>query len=559
MNAELVGSHSQFAQRRLDYVDLLARLAPEKPNKLLCCGAELMSYFLNGNNWKGKHYRERWFYQALRRIYKDLTCAYSLHTIRQAIALLVELGILLVKKNDRELNSRNGQDKTHAYLIDSSRLEAALADLASQSKESKKGRKKSQPAIDETRCVNDETRCVNDETRCVSVETHTKIYSIDSSKNSSSLLEEREEMNFVQEEEVPDPWTVDEDEVEQEELASLRNTQEIPQKQEDSGEDQFSAALDSNYVELTQANPEPLPKPECSEVLQSDLKPLPKLKSDRLSGFRSDAERDGFYQALLELGKSQGKKSPAAWSSTIIKSINAGEPCQYLSEYREGQQVGSSEKQEWEIAPGQVFPLFISYLKTSLKKPEMTDEQAIAAAHQQLKDVNLARSLWEFCKRCIANLQDDWEKQKQLGVQNAYLHPELLPEREVSVEELRSAIASLQAGSIQLQGLPETAARAELEPAKELSSDPEPAPPSPAELQERLNSPALAALARMTARNLGYHVEDGLIFPADEMPSVETLRSLLANPLTAPKVERLIAAHREWGLWIDEGGELQDF
>jgi hypothetical protein len=52
----------------------------------------------------------------------------------------------------------------------------------------------------------------------------------------------------------------------------------------------------------------------------------------------------------------------------------------------------------------------------------------------------------------------------------------------VSFEQAASAIASLQDGSIQLQGLPEsaklTSATAELEPANELSTDPEPEPPA---------------------------------------------------------------------------------
>jgi hypothetical protein len=222
--------------------------------------------------------------------------------------------------------------------------------------------------------------------------------------------------------------------------------------------------------------------------------------------------------------------------------------------------VGSCEQQEWEIAPGQVFPRFISYLTTRLKKAEMTDEQAIVTAHQQLKDVNLARSLWESCKRYIAKYQEDWEKQKQLGVQNAYLPPELLPEREVNVEQVGNAIASLQDGSIQLQGLAESAARPELEPAKEVSTDPEPEPPSPAELQEKLNSPLQAPLARMMARNAGYRIEEGLVLPGGEgMPCLEYLRSLMTNPINARKVKRLIAAHPEWGFWIDKDGEIQDF
>lgn len=52
------------------------------------------------------------------------------------------------------------------------------------------------------------------------------------------------------------------------------------------------------------------------------------------SGFTSNEERDAFYEVLVELGKSKGVRSPVAWSAAIVKSIDAGEPCQYLIEFR---------------------------------------------------------------------------------------------------------------------------------------------------------------------------------------------------------------------------------
>jgi hypothetical protein len=194
----------------------------------------------------------------------------------------------------------------------------------------------------------------------------------------------------------------------------------------------------------------------------------------------------------------------------------------------------------------------------------MTDEQAIVTAHQQLKDVNLARSLWESCKRYIAKYSDDWEKQKQLGVQNAYVPPELLPEREVSLEQVGNAIASLQSGCAQLEPvepaeLPSAAADA-LEPAKELPTEPEPESVSLGTLQQKLDSPVQAPLARMRAKKMGYRIEEGLVLPGgEEIPSVEYLASLLTSFITARKVQRLIAAHPEWGFWIDAAGEIQDF
>ena len=556
---------SQFLIRNNDYIDLLAQMMAELSTQLsthftpqtlargLGCAAELMNYFQHWNEWKRSHYREDWFYQPLRKIYDDLKGIYSFKIIRGAIALLRELEFLSVKQNERALDGRNGGDRTHRYLLHYNRVAAALAKFkatfSSQSKKSKEAE-----TLDASPFVLCETPSSTSKTPNFTAETYTKILSIDPSKK-YSLLEEREELNFVQEE-IEDPWTVEEDEVAQEVLASFSNTQEMSQEQ-DSGKDHFSAAPEPKCSEVVQPDLKPLSKSECSKVVQPHLKPLPKLKSDRVSGFQSQEERDGFYQALLELGKSQGKRSPVAWASAIIKSINAGDPCQYLIEYRDGQQVGISEKQEWEIAPGQVFPVFISFLKARLKKAEMTEEQAIESAHRQVKDVNLARSLWESCKRSIANYQADWENQKQLGVQTPYLPPELLPEREVSVEQVGSAIASLHSGSIQLQGLPESALTKELEPANE------PELLSPVVLQEKVDSALQAPLARMMARKAGYRIEEGLVLPAGEgMPCVEYLRSLLNTTnraVTVRKIEQLIEKNPNWGYYFDEFGGLWGF
>ena len=62
------------------------------------------------------------------------------------------------------------------------------------------------------------------------------------------------------------------------------------------------------------------------------------------------------------------------------------------------------------------------------------------------------------------------------------------------------------------------------------------------------------------ARKMGYRIEEGLVLSGgEEIPSVEYLASLLTNPITARKVERLIAVHPEWGFWINAAGEIQDF
>jgi hypothetical protein len=178
-------------------------------------------------------------------------------------------------------------------------------------------------------------------------------------------------------------------------------------------------------------------------------------QSDALHGFKSQEERDGFYQELLELGKNKsGVRSPAGWANQILKSVNVGEPCEYLNEYRRGEPVGTCEKQEWEIKPGSPFPDFISYLKRTFEANYMTAEQATEAVFKAMRDVNEARTLWNGYKRRLVNVSDGWKRQEALGVSNAYIPAEVLPEKQVTIEEAAAAIQTLVTNSVQLHELP---------------------------------------------------------------------------------------------------------
>jgi len=178
---------------------------------------------------------------------------------------------------------------------------------------------------------------------------------------------------------------------------------------------------------------------------------LKRPKSENtLNGFESQRERDGFYQKLLELGRNKsGIHSPVAWAGSIIQSINAGAPCEYLNEYRLNLPVGTCEKREWEIVPGKPLPQFVSYLKRRFLTNAITDEQAIAEAHKALKNPNQAADLWNSCKRTIKNTSAQWQRDEALGVSNAYLPPELLPEEEVDLSEAVEAMEQLHIASLQ--------------------------------------------------------------------------------------------------------------
>jgi hypothetical protein len=175
-----------------------------------------------------------------------------------------------------------------------------------------------------------------------------------------------------------------------------------------------------------------------------------------LRGFNSQEEKDGFYQALLELGKQKAQvRSPVGWANNIIKDINTGGLCEYLNEYRRGEPLGMCEKQEWEIAPGQVYPRFLRFLNCRLKTNQMSGEQSIAAAHKALRDKGEAMELWESFKRTVVNFASQWERDKTLGVSGAYVPPELLPDAEVTIEQAAVAMQLLQSNSLQSHQSPE--------------------------------------------------------------------------------------------------------
>lgn len=82
-------------------------------------------------------------------------------------------------------------------------------------------------------------------------------------------------------------------------------------------------------------------------------------------------------------------------------------------------------------------------------------------------------------RRCA----DKWEKQKALGVSNAYIPAEVLLEKQVTIEEAAAAIQTLVTNSEQLHELPSATANEALpatakEPEPKLEADPDPQPES---------------------------------------------------------------------------------
>lgn len=549
-----------------EHKELLERLAPGEKTRVVCCAAKLINYFGRWQDWKKSLYPTDWIYQPLQDIRKDLLDEHSLHVIRDAIALLERLGLLSKRKNSRADNRRNGQDRTYQYRLHVGRIESDLERLFSDSGPEPL---ETNPFVSsEEPTFNVESSTFGSEEPTFSVEQYTQIPSMIPATDSCSLSEAREQLEFLakEEDECEDPW-VDEapgesitsecQQLEQEELKPHLGKNEVQeenlsQERLEAGEDNYSAAV------------------------------VPQIKLKRVnSGFLSQEEENSFYRALLELGKNMsGVQRPRGWAISIIRSVKNGEPCAYLDEYRRGELVGAGEQHEWEVAPGQPHPRFIRYLKERLMKKGMTPEQAIDEAFKKLRDVNEASSLWESCKRTIANLQDEWEKQQALGVSSAYIPPELLPEREVSEEEAALAMHQLQANCVQVPAIAPsgtdllpaaqqmsllesaetqdlalpTATAFESAPGADLS---EPMPLD--KVQETLNRGRIGeTMARLWLRanpHWGYAIVDGLVVMEDGSPlPLAHLQWLYdCGGANRARVLRLLNEKKEeWGLCVED-------
>jgi uncharacterized protein YoaH (UPF0181 family) len=333
------------------------------------------------------------------------------------------------------------------------------------------------------------------------------IYKEKPNQNQISLSQESENQFFELSKELEVSITEEIKEQGQLDLPSFSEVKAEPRKSQDqqnSGEGQFSAAAPVKILErsynVNHARP-----------------------NYHLNGFESQEEKDGFYQALLELGKQKAEvRSPVGWVCNIIKDINAGGTCEYLNEYRRGEPLGMCEKQEWENAPGEPYPRFLTFLRRRLKTNQMSSEQAIAAVHKALRDTNQAKELWESFKRTAVNFADQWERDKALGLSSAYVPPELLPDAEVAIEEAAQAMSALQEGSVQVQSraLPD-APQPAIEPAAAVV-EPEPSLEEKVTVWQKMwNAPNAELFGRKMVRK--FVLETPGVILTDDGPVLETV------------------------------------
>lgn len=556
MVALLPKSQTKLTVMYREHQELLEHLAPEEKPRVICCAAKLINYFGRWQSWKKSIYPTEWIYQPLQAIRHDLLKEHSIHVIREAILLLERLDFLERRKNERGVNYRNGQDKTHQYYLHRDRIQQALKNVFGGS-EAK--------SLDDTREFDSETSKLKPEIREFNVETHTQIPSIDSCPNSCSLSEEREKLDFLAKEEEEE--NSQEEDVIPTSFAPSQDSTNLLQQSKDSGLDKCSAPLQ------LKKNQNDLPTPE---------------------GWND------FYPQLLEYARREGKSSPAGWTSKvshqILQELAAGRPHCLWSDFQNGFLLGASEfggQREW-LNPEthEPWPYFQEALiehfqhemaeHTKEVKSRFNVAGKVTAILAQPKKAAL---YWTELKREIIKYRLRWERDRNLGISQPYLPPYYSDRTEPSLQEAAQAMGELKGDANQLESaaatnsLPPTQADLPLMPPQppqqqaclplreEEDSLAEPASveekPSMQELQERLNLRTYAAVTRILVGanpQWGYVIVENLVLPAaGEAPSPEYLRSLLANPITAPKVRRLIEANPSWGFFIDQEGQLWEF
>ncbi len=523
---------SPISLMKREHKVLLDTLAPEAQTRIRCCAARLISYFEHWKRWKHSHYPSVWIYQPLSDIRKDLMDEYSIHVIRDAIALLERLGFLSRRKNNRAINLRNGQDRTHQYLLHSDRIEKALERSFDH---------KTAETLVNSPFVNSDTPSFTDEISNVSSDTsnftadkYTQIPYIDSFTDSCTLSEAREKN-----------------------LACHKEKEEDGQKEGN----QPSLFLQQEKIELL---------PQNKNLVKDKSSAPPQLKKHQ-NDMQVPERWEEFCEKLIEYARRESKASPAGWAKAVARDVlaelNAGRSHCYWADFVAGHAIGTAEhgEREW-INPenGEPWPAFTQALTYKFQHGAATPNgkktnaggvksafDVQAEVNEVLRDPSLAAAYWSCLKSEIVYYEEVYNKQEARGVQSIHL-PVYLRDHEVpSLEVAAQAMNHLSRADNQ-QALPPGSAEESAAPIDDEK-------PPIEELQKRLDcklTNGVVRLALNTQRHWGYRLDEtGLILPV-EQPSVEFLESLLHSPATADRAQRLV---ERLGFVIDEDGHLWEF
>ena len=156
-----------------------------------------------------------------------------------------------------------------------------------------------------------------------------------------------------------------------------------------------------------------------------------KLHSDRaavnLAPWRSPQELSLFYAALVEaLPRTENAYSPEGLAKKIIRDMKRGLPSLYWEDFKQGKELGASQKKEWEQSLGVPYAEFVTFCIDETRG--MYDNNAAESnAAAQIRVRNLirkpqdAKALWEAFKAQILRVGHQSQKMQELGVESQAL------------------------------------------------------------------------------------------------------------------------------------------
>ena len=160
--------------------------------------------------------------------------------------------------------------------------------------------------------------------------------------------------------------------------------------------------------------------------------------------FQSVSEMNEFQLALTEFAKATGKRNPGGFAQSIIKEMRTtGYEHPYWQEWKNGDVIGTHEKQEWEALPGQPYPYFLEYLTGELKRNEYTEAQALQQANWICSNPQHAKPHWEKFKIRVENEAKEKARLMEKGLQD-YVSPKWARQPRVSFEDAVTAVDQIQ-------------------------------------------------------------------------------------------------------------------
>nr|MDJ0719851.1 hypothetical protein [Prochloraceae cyanobacterium] len=109
-------------------------------------------------------------------------------------------------------------------------------------------------------------------------------------------------------------------------------------------------------------------------------------------------------------------RSPEGLTNQIMESLRRGESHSYWDDFKAGDPIGTRAKPEWEVIPGEPYPLFLQYLEYQLGGPHDTDEQKLEKALDVLERPKKAFQHWKQFLRKVELRAAEVKKAKERGV-----------------------------------------------------------------------------------------------------------------------------------------------